>query len=98
MSIAEANQYLDVTYDDSKNMKSRVAPTAYAKEQNAYTYDRNKTADGDAAGLWWLRSPGFDQRFAANVLDGGSLYFNDVNDGSACVRPALWINLESSNL
>ena len=95
LSIAEANQYLDVTYDDSKNMKSRVAPTAYAKKQNVYTYDSTKTADGDVAGWWWLRSPGSLQGYAASVLGGGSLYDCRVDGDDACVRPALWINLES---
>lgn len=95
LSYAEANQYLDVTYGDSKNMKSRVAPTAYAKKQEAYTYGSYKTADGDVTGWWWLRSPGSDRSCAAYVSSDGSLGITIVNNASACVRPALWINLES---
>lgn len=103
LSYAEANQYLDVTFDDvtyggSKNTKSRVAPTAYAVEQKAQIFDHYKTANLDVAGWWWLRSPGYTQDHAADVYLDGSLYDVDVNRDDACVRPALWINLESSNL
>jgi len=76
LSYAEVNKYLGVTYDDSKNKESRVAPTAYALKQGAYTSSSNKTADGTAAGWWWLRSPGNNQNNAANV-----------NNDSGCVRP-----------
>lgn len=95
LSYAEANQYLDVTYDDSKNMKSRVAPTAYAKKQEVYTSNRNKTADGDVAGRWWLRSPGSRRDLATFVSHDGSLSDSGGTDVFTCVRPALWINLES---
>jgi hypothetical protein len=95
LSYAEANKYLGVTRYDSENTKSRVAPTAYALAQGAYTIDSNMTVDGAAAGLWWLRSPGRFQVFAADVGTGGSLGNSNVDGGSGCVRPALWINLES---
>lgn len=61
LSYAEANKYLGVTYDNSNNTKSRVAPTAYAISQGAWTSDSEKTMDGEAAGWWWLRSPGTNQ-------------------------------------
>lgn len=95
LSCAEANKYFSVTSDDRNNMKSRVAPTAYASEQGAWTSDEYKTADGSAAGWWWLRSPGYSQRIAATVHHDGSLVFSNVDDDSGCVRPAMWINLES---
>ena len=95
LSYAEANKYLGVTYENSNNTKSRVAPTAYAIKQGAYTSSSNKTADGTAAGWWWLRSPGGNQNFAAFVYIDGSLSDRDVRNDSGCVRPALWINLES---
>ena len=95
LSYAEANKYLSVTYDDENNMKSRVAPTAYALKQGAYTSGSNITEDGTAAGWWWLRSPGFDQHNAASVYTGGSLGYYNVSNDNGCVRPALWINLES---
>ena len=100
LSYAEANQYLGVEHwsvDDSKNnTRSRVAPTAYAIAQGAWTYsDYYQTADGAAAGWWWLRSPGVDQINAAYVKYDGALYSYYVNYESASVRPAFWINLES---
>ena len=96
LSYAEANKYFGVAYDNSSNTKSRVAPTAYAIAQGAYTHSSNKTADGTAAGWWWLRSPGFYQGSAAGVRTDGSLNYYRVDDDSGSVRPALWVNLEST--
>ena len=95
LSYAEANRYLGVTYDDSNNLKSRVAPTDYALAQGAYTSDSNKTVDGAAAGWWWLRSPGLDRGSAAGVSADGSLSLDYVIYGISVVRPAFWLNLES---
>ena len=100
LSYAEANKYFGVTHDTTSNTKSRVAPTAYAIAQGAYTHSSNKTADGTDARWWWLRSPGFYQSSAAGVRTDGSLNYYRVDDASGSVRPALWVNLnlESSNL
>ena len=95
LSCAEANRYLDLTYENSNNMKSRVAPTAYAIYQGAYTSNSAQTEDGAAAGWWWLRSPGRSQWSAAFVSTDGFLNYNNVDNDNGCVRPALWINLES---
>ena len=95
LSYAEANQYFDVTYGNSNNTKSRVEPTAFAVKQGARTSKSEKTADGTAAGWWWLRSPGYTQSHAAGVRNDGSLCSDNVDRDSGCVRPALWINLES---
>ena len=99
LSYAEANKYFDVEYNNvdgaTDNMKSRVQPTAYAIAQGAYTYDGCTTADGAAAGIWWLRSPGNVQDRAAFVRSDGSLYNYLVYFDFICDRPALWINLES---
>ena len=93
LSYAEANQYLNVTYDDNQNLESRVAPTRYAIHNGAYTSDSNRTEEGLAAGWWWLRSPGSTRDSAADVINDGSL--DDVNNGGVVVRPALWLDLES---
>lgn len=95
LSYAEANKYFGVTYDNSSNTKSRVAPTAYAIAQGAWTNYSNKTTDSTYAGWWWLRSPGTYQDYAAIVYFVGSLDFNYVDSDSGSVRPALWVNLES---
>ena len=94
LSYAEANKYFGVKQYDSNNTKSRVSPTAYASQQGAWTSSSEKTADGEAAGWWWLRSPGSVQSLPARVHSDGSLFFNVIFE-SGCIRPALWINLES---
>lgn len=95
LSYAEANKYFGVTYDNRRNTKSRVAPTAHAIAQGAWTSYSNKTTDSTYAGWWWLRSPGTYQDYAAIVYFVGSLDFNYVDSDSGSVRPALWVNLES---
>ncbi len=95
LSYAEANKYLGIRWNDNDNMKSRISPTAYAVQAGAWTTDSTKTADDVAAGLWWLRSPGEFQDEAALVYFTGSLGCNGVINDAVCVRPALWINLES---
>ncbi len=93
LSYAEANKYLGVA-THYYNIKSRVSPTAYAVAQGAVSYDDDKTEDGTAAAHWWLRSPGDEQRNAAFVGAGGMLLSLLVKN-NFCVRPALWINLDS---
>lgn len=60
--------------------------TSYAKQESAYTNDAD-------ACVWWLRSPGLRTR-ASSVGSDGSLSGSSVND-NYCVRPALWIDLNS---
>ncbi len=95
LSCAEANKYLGVTYGNSYNTKSRVAPTSYAKSQGAWSYENNKTTDGEVAMWWWLRSPGCSQRDAASVYSDGSFIDINVDYVLAVVRPAYWLNLKS---
>ena len=95
LSYAEANKYLGVTYDDSNNLKSRVAPTAYALAHGARINDKNKTEDGAAVGWWWMRSPGRLQSSAADVYADGSLFSYNVYYDDVVVHPAFWLNLES---
>ena len=99
LSYAEANRYFDVTWENRDNTRSRAAPTAYAVAQGAgiFTFLNAKTADGDAPGWWWLRSPGRNQNYnyATLVYDDGSLTYSKVNDYIPSVRPAMWVNLDS---
>lgn len=91
LSINEVEKYFNS--DEAR----KCAPTAYAKAQGAYTSDIYKTASGAATCWWWLRSPGANQYGAAYVYYGGSVYYSGyyVSLGTAAVRPALWINLDS---
>ena len=94
LSCSEAEKYLGVTYF-TDNLESRVEPTAYAIRQGAFTSFVETSADGKAVGVWWLRSPGSSHKFAACVMDDGSLRRYSVSNGTFSVRPALWINLDS---
>lgn len=95
LSYAEANKYFDVTHDNSSNTKSRVAPTAYAIAQGAWTSSFDKTADRTYAGCWWLRSPGYKENNAALVSANGSLTDDNVSADSNSVRPALWVDIDA---
>ena len=95
LSYAEANKYFGVTYNNSSNTKSRVAPTAYAIAQGAGKNSSYKTVDGIDAGWWWLRSPGPYPDRAAYGLTVGSLHYSGGRGDSGSVRPALWVNIES---
>ena len=97
LSIAEAIKYVGIIYHDRNNTEYCVAPTAYALQAGAKTSDSNKTEDGTAAGWWLLRSPGIAWDFVANVCPDGSLGSYYINNANYVVRPALWINLESSD-
>ena len=91
LSINEVEKYFNS--DEAR----KCAPTAYAKAQGAHTSDSYKTASGAATCWWWLRSPGFNQNYAADVSTGGSVYYGGdrVHSEYGAVRPALWINLDS---
>ena len=99
LSYSEANMYFNLKYTfDSgarDNYKSRTAPTEYAKavSENACFISGITTKEGSPAGLWWLRSPGANNIFAARVDFDGSLYFQDVEHTTLMVRPAIWLDL-----
>ena len=93
LSYAEANKYFGVTWNSTDNRKLRVQPTAYAIRIGALTKPSFKTEAGEAAGLWWLRSPGLSQDTSARVGFGGALRCSIVNYGDVCVRPAFWMKL-----
>ena len=97
LSYAEANKYLDVQSSGvtgaHNNIKSRVAPTAYAIRNGAHEYGWY-TEDDTRAGWWWLRSPGINLFSAAVVRYVGSFTYYAVFEDNGCVRPAMWINLD----
>ena len=97
LSYKEAHQYLDVDYKEmdnaTNNMKSRTSATAYAIEEGAVVGRRDLTADGKAAGSWWLRSPGLPG-CVARVLSNGALHDGTADARGICVRPAMWIDLD----
>lgn len=85
LSITEAEKYF------SSDSARQCKPTKYAIANGAYANSDNGNC------WWWLRSPGGFQNYAASVLTNGFVGSRgfDVNDDDVCVRPALWIDLDS---
>lgn len=54
-------------------------------------YEKCKSIIPEMNNRWWLLSPGDFQYTAAIVSTDGSLYYTNVDRGSVCVRPALFI-------
>ena len=81
LSITEVNKYLKT--NDLKQCK----PTAYAKENGAYTFMGHCR--------WWLRSFGYSLGAVAHVYIDGNIneHGTRVNNEETAVRPALWIDL-----
>ena len=84
LSIVEAEKYFA---SDEARM---CVPTDYAVARGAYVNSDNGTC------WWWLRSPGYYQNYAADVLLGGDVYEDGygVNHGDCAVRPAMWISID----
>ena len=82
---------IDRILEAAKAAPTACKPTEQAKKNGAYVDSSSENC------WWWLRSPGYDQGFAAIVDYGGSFSYggDGVGDDSGCVRPALWINLDS---
>lgn len=89
LSITEANKYF------GNNEVGKCVPTIYAIANGAKT--SNSFTMGDAVtSWWWLRSPGYKQTFAASGIDSGEVFSHGLPvPCRGCVRPALWINLDS---
>ncbi len=71
------------------------SPTNYAKAQGALTGEYWKTNEGRNMGFWWLRTSGENLTDAIYRNADGITYMTEVNDTGLCVRPALWIDLDS---
>ena len=71
------------------NEERMCKPTNYAIERGAWQSRTTST------GCWWLRSPGYYQYNATYVDSDGSRDINNVHNDYVCVRPALWVNLNS---
>lgn len=102
LSIAEAKKYFGaesyIEKGSGKNTASRVQPTKYAIAQGAWAYGDSLAAKGAANGFWWLRSPSSIQSGAAGVDTFGDLFFSNVNNKRAVVRPVLWLDLTAGLL
>ena len=95
LSIAEASNAsygFNSTFDTDS--KTRVATNT------AYVAGKSGMSDVGKADSWWLRSPGSSASYASFVYytGYGNYYTLAVYYGSVAVRPALHLNLSSSNL
>ena len=82
------------------NTSTRIAQiTAYAEKNGAYCYLYEGNFNSNGAGYYRLRSPDDSSHYAAGVSNNGGVYRlgDRVDYGYYGVRPALHINLQSSN-
>ena len=98
--LTDVDNSPEQTYENGDNAEARVAPTAFAKGRRAWSKRELKTADGDYAGRWWLRSMGRHPNRAAHVHSTGALRDSHVTSynhlfGVMTVRPALWVKAEA---
>ena len=100
LSYAEANKYFNVT--DKRwwdNKKATVLVTDYVGSGWAYNADSSIYGSNNPKQLaraWYLRSLGEYQNENAYVNVGGPILSGEVDLlGNVCIRPALWVNLES---
>ena len=87
------------TYNEAR--RSRCSTYAYAMGTYRYYYDTDKEYTKYNGNIyWWLRSPGYFSCNAAVVYCSGCLFRSGVHAASNDdgVRPALHLNLSSSNL
>ncbi len=95
LSIAEAS-------NAAYGFKSTYRAESKTRISTNTAYTAGKNSGMSSVGTtdwWWLRSPGYDSYGASNVFGNGSGgYNNNVNDHNVAVRPALHLNLSSSDL
>lgn len=97
LSIEEAEHYLGNDYD-----KLICHPAALARKQGVILPDGRFwglfTDSQSGSCFWWLRSPGFQEDYAASVyLFGDILPDGDPASDIALVRPALRLSLNLTN-
>ncbi len=81
--------YIEACYDYFTSDEERICmPTAYAVQNGAYTNDTG-------ACEWWLREDSYNQGLVSSIEASGSGGTSLVGNVDVCVRPALWVNLES---
>ena len=82
LDLAEAQKYFYV------NNERACDSTPYARQQGAYVYS--------GASWWWLRSPGANRKFAADIHISGAVF--PLGDFGISflhgVRPVIWACLD----
>lgn len=88
LSIDEAEKY----FVSNEERMSEATERASADGLWIGAYSQ-QLANGGNTVMWWLRSPGGSDRYAAAVRNGGAVgrYGNAVNELFCGVRPVLWL-------
>ena len=73
----------------------RVYLTNQAIQGGAGENTQVKTGNGAIPGNWWLRSPAAALNYATVITSDRAIGARRINDSSCCVRPALWLSMES---
>lgn len=107
--VNQDNQIYGTEGGNNTSDKIFLLPLSEASEQQdgekyGFLDDRMRACENstfsEAFSWWWLRSPGHDSDYAAEVRSNGWVYRygSYVDDNCGGVRPALHLNLSSSNL
>ena len=88
LNFDEVKQYFD------NNEARKCVPTTYVIANGASTYS-DYIEGGAPTCWWWLRSSSSTRDGAFFVHGNGSVYGTGMVNSDLCVRPALWINLDS---
>lgn len=82
LNMQEVNKYL------ANNEITKCTVTEHAKRNGAST-------DNEGKGWWWLRTPGYNNYYAANVYYDGTIHINGygVRYTNGVVRPAMWLDI-----
>ena len=88
LSVEEAEKY----FKDNADRMAGV--TEYAQKQGAWVSNDYLLPNGEKAGLWWLRSPGYISHTASRVLINGDInsHGGSIVRENVAVRPAMWIS------
>jgi hypothetical protein len=99
LNIDEANRY----FSSDENRVARLSTQTLSKlhalyqlwNEDEWLIEHLNAYDN--IWFWWLRSPGYNSYFVADIRGDGSIYAfgNDVDNSPDGVRPALYINLKS---
>lgn len=103
LSYREANQYYGTQLGlVTKSPRASLTPYAASTDEgmeNLKMSEDNKTADGEPAARWWLRSPGEHGDSWWSIMDIASDGM-PMQDGALnftiAVRPVFWLDLNSS--
>lgn len=82
-------------------VKNNIDDEAKRSQLSTYAFAMGtfRSSEGEYRNIWWwLRSPGYLSECAASVTSGGFVYDDYVDNHSRGVRPALHLDLASSNL